>query len=272
MGTEPLRIDLEKAINGKRKSTSRQLPGFIIKFIKRIVHEDEINDFLSKHGSKVGMDFVDAAIDYLGLKIEVRGAENIPDKGLFTFASNHPIGGLDGLSVIRFLGNKYNGDIKVLANDLLMNITNLHPFFLPINKHGNQAKESTLMINNMYKSNSQIFIFPAGLVSRRIKGKVVDLEWKKSFITKSVQNKRDIIPLYIDGRISNFFYNLAYLRGIFRIKTNIEMLFLPNEMFKLRNKTLTLTFGKPISHTSIDRSKSAIEWAEVIKQEVYKLA
>lgn len=272
MGTEPLRIDIEKALNDKRKSTSRPLPKFIINFLKRIVHENEINDFLSKHGDKVGMDFADAAIEYLGLKVELKGTENIPNEGMFTFASNHPIGGLDGLAAIRYLGTKYNKDIKVLANDLLMNITNLHPFFLPVNKHGNQAKESAIMINKMYHSSSQILIFPAGLVSRRVKGKIIDLDWKKSFVTKSIHGKRDIIPLHISGRVTNFFYNLASLRVFLGIKTNLEMLFLPREMFKLRNKTLTLTFGKPIPYASLDRSKNAKAWADEIKKEVYKLA
>lgn len=269
MGTTALKVDVEKALQEKRKNKSKP-PKYLVNILRRIAHEDELNAFLDLHGDKMGLDFVKASIEFMELKVHIVGSENIPEKGRFVFVANHPIGGLDGLAVIAHLGNIYP-TIKGLANDILMNIKNLHSFFLPVNKTGNQARDSARMINEMYKSDDQIFIFPAGLVSRRKHGKIEDLEWKKSFVSKSISSKRDIVPIHISGRVTNFFYNLAYLRALFGIKTNIEMLFLPHEMFKLRNKSLTLTFGKPISYQTLDSSKTAFEWAQAIKQDLYKL-
>jgi putative hemolysin len=168
--------------------------------------------------------------------------------------------------------SRYYTNFKFLSNDILMNIVNLIPVFLPINKHGRQASESASQLHEAYLSDMQIVTFPSGLVSRYINKQVMDLEWKKNFIAKAVRYKRDVVPVYFTGRNSNFFYRLYRLRKFFGIKANLEMFYLVDETYKHRNDSLTVTFGKPIPYTTFDHSKTSTQWAKWVKEQVYALA
>ena len=143
--------------------------------------------------------------------------------------------------------------------------------FLPVNKHGAQARDAVLMIEEAYSSGCQILYFPAGLCSRKKRGVIKDLQWQKSFINKAIQHKRDIVPAFFSGRNSNFFYNLANFRKLLGLKANIEMLYLADEMFRQKDKVIRLVFGKPISWETFDKTKSALEWADWVKSVVYDL-
>lgn len=266
-----LKIDVEKVFASKSEKLAKLLPGFIIRYLKRIIHQDELNDFLQRNHTKHGVEFADSVLEELQISFEIKGLENISKEGNYIFASNHPLGGPDGIILISIFG-KFFPKIRFLVNDLLMNVTNLSDVFIPINKHGGQAKEAAKLIENAYNSDVTILTFPAGLVSRKQKGKIEDLEWKKSFIAKSVKYKRDIVPIHIDGRNSNFFYNLANLRKFLGLKSNLEMLYLPNELFKQRGRKFTIQIGKPISYQTFDKRFSYEQWAEKIKRETYKLA
>ena len=266
-----LKIDVEKVFASKSEKLAKLLPSFIIRYLKRIIHQDEINDFLSRNHHKQGIEFADSVLEELDVKFKIEGLENIDKNGRYLFASNHPLGGPDGIILISIFGKEF-GNIKFLVNDILMNIKNLSDVFIPINKHGGQAKTAAMQLENAYQSEATILTFPAGLVSRKQKGKIEDLEWKKSFIAKSIKHKRDILPIHIDGRNSNFFYNLANLRKFFGLKSNLEMLYLPNELFKQRGKTFTVRIGKPVSYKTFDKSLSYDKWAEKMKRETYKLA
>ncbi|MGQ1910923.1 1-acyl-sn-glycerol-3-phosphate acyltransferase [Marinifilum sp. RC60d5] len=266
-----LKIDIEKVIASKSEKMANLLPGFIIRYLKRIIHQEELNDFLSRNYQKKGIEFADSVLAELDIKFKIEGLENIEENGRYLFASNHPLGGPDGIILISIFGKEF-GKIKFLVNDILMNIKNLSDVFIPINKHGGQAKEAAKMLENAYQSDATILTFPAGLVSRKQEGKIEDLSWKKSFIVKSIKHKRDIVPIHIDGRNSNFFYNLANLRKFLGLKTNLEMLYLSNELFKQRGKTFTIRIGKPISYQTFDRSMPYDKWAEKIKRKTYKLA
>ncbi|NOU60079.1 1-acyl-sn-glycerol-3-phosphate acyltransferase [Marinifilum caeruleilacunae] len=266
-----LKIDVEKVFASKSEKLAKLLPGFIIRYLKRIVHQEEINDFLSRNHQKQGIEFADSVLEELDITFKIEGLENLDKNGRYLFASNHPLGGPDGIILISIFGKEF-GDIKFLVNDILMNIKNLSDVFIPINKHGGQAKAAALLLENAYKSDATILTFPAGLVSRKQKGKIEDLDWKKSFIAKSIKHKRDIVPIHMDGRNSNFFYNLANLRKFLGLKSNLEMLYLPNELFKQRGKTFTVRIGKPVSYKTFDKSLSYDKWAEKMKRETYKLA
>ncbi|RUT78136.1 1-acyl-sn-glycerol-3-phosphate acyltransferase [Ancylomarina longa] len=265
---EFLKIDIEKVFAGKSEKLAKLLPNFIIRYLKRIIHQDELNDFLSRNHHKQGIEFADSVLEELDISFKIEGLENINKEDRYLFASNHPLGGPDGIILISIFGKIYP-EIKFLVNDILMNIRNLSDVFIPINKHGGQAKEAALKLEKAYKSDAAILTFPAGLVSRKQKGKIEDLDWKKSFIAKSVKHQRNIVPIHIDGRNSDFFYNLANLRKFFGLKSNLEMLYLPNELFKQRGKTFTVRIGKPISYQTFDKSYS--KWAEKMKKETYKL-
>ncbi len=265
-----LKIDVEKVIASKSKRLAKWLPRFIIRYLKRIIHQEEINDFLKENHEKQGVDFTDSALKELNITYKIEGQERLNPEGRYLFASNHPLGGPDGIILISIFGRTF-APIKFMVNDILMHVKNVQDIFLPINKHGAQAKQAAKQIEEAYQSEATILTFPAGLVSRKQKGKIEDLEWKKSFIAKAIKHQRDIVPIHIDGRNSNFFYNLANIRKFWGLKANLEMLYLPDELFKQRDKVFTITIGEPISYKSLTTEKSHKQWAEEIKQKVYQL-
>ena len=264
------KIDVRKILFSKNPALSRTIPAFVINYLKRIVHQDELNVFLGKYGHLRDSELIAAGLTHFGIKFNVTGSENIPDSGRYIFVSNHPLGGLDGLVFIYEL-SKHFPDIKFPVNDILTNIKNLSGIFLPVNKHGTQAKDAARLIEEAYSSDCQILYFPAGLCSRKKRGIIKDLQWHKSFISKSIQHKRDIVPAFFSGRNSNFFYNLSNFRKLVGIKANIEMLYLADEMFKQKDKEISLVFGNPIPWETFDKSRSAIEWAEWVKSITYDL-
>ncbi len=264
-------IYIEQLFKSKNPGLAKMIPGFVFSYLKKIIHQNDINDFITRYGERKGLAFSDAILEYLNVSYKVKGIENLPSpEGRYIFVSNHPLGGPDGIILISFLGTHYP-ELKFPVNDLLLNLKNLNNIFLPVNKHGAQAKNAVAAIEEAYASGCQMIMFPAGLVSRKQKGIIKDLEWQKSFVSKAVQHQRDIIPIFIDGKNSDFFYNLANFRKKIKLKANLEMLYLPDETFKQRNKTFTLHIGKPIPWQSLNKSKKPAEWAQEIKEMVYAL-
>lgn len=263
------RIYLKEVIRNKSASLSRIMPRFVLNYLRRIVHEEDVNSFLDRHGHKVGLPFVEAIIEEFEIDIRIIGKENIPAEGRYILAANHPQGGLDGIAFMKATAS-VRQDFVFPVNDILLNIDNLKPFFIPVNKHGSNA-ENIRTFNETFASEKLLLYFPAGLVSRKKKGKIRDLEWKKTIVTKARQHKRDIIPVYIDARNSNFFYRLANFRTGLGIKANIEMLYLVNETYKQQGRTMTFVFGDPISWESFDRSKTDLQWAAMLREKVYEL-
>ena len=264
-------IDIDKVLREKAPKYYKYIPRFVVSYLKRIVHQEELNVFLRDSKDKVGVDFLKACLEFLDANIVVKGEENLPKEGLYTFVSNHPLGGQDGVALGYILGSFYNGKVKYMVNDLLMNLQGLAPLCIPINTTGKQAKDFPRMVEAGFASDDQLIMFPAGLCSRRQNGVIRDLDWKKTFIVKSVQTHRDVVPIHFEGRNSNFFYNLANICKFLGIKVNIAMLYLADEMLKNRHKTFTVTIGKPISWQTFDKSKTPAEWAAYVKDIVYKL-
>lgn len=266
---QPEFIDVAKVIERKSPSLRKRLPGFIISYLRRIVHEDELNEFLRLYGHLEGVPFIEGALEFMNTRVKVVGLENIPEKGKAIVASNHPLGGLDGLALMMTVAKRRN-DLVFPVNDILMNVKNLEPLFIPINKHGSNT-ENIQIINDTFASDKVVCYFPAGLVSRKRRGIIKDLEWHPTFITKAKRFKRDIIPTHISGRNTNFFYNLANIRKLLHIKSNIEMLYLVDEFHKQKNKTITITFGKPVPYGTFDRRHTKQEWASLMRDFIYTL-
>lgn len=264
-------IDIDKVLREKAPKHYKYIPKFVVSYLKKIVHQDQLNTFLHESEGQIGVDFLKAALEFLDAKIEVKGEENLLREGLYTFVSNHPLGGQDGLALGYVLGSFYDGKVKYMVNDLLMNLSGLAPLCIPINKTGKQAKDFPRMVEAGFASDDQLIMFPAGLCSRRQNGAIRDLDWKKTFIVKSVQSRRDVVPIYFEGKNSNFFYNLANISKALGIKFNIAMLYLADEMFKNKHKTFTVTIGKPIPWETFDHSKTPAQWAAYVKEIVYKL-
>lgn len=274
MDSKVFTIDIDEIVRGKVGAKARFVPRFVLSWLKRIIHQDEVNEFILGEGDKQGMPWLDDCMEYLGTTLNVKGLENLPDDSdgrLFTFVSNHPLGGPDGVALGHLLGHRYGGRIKYLVNDLLMNLHGLAPFFVPINKTGKQSRNFPQLVEAVFNSPNHIIMFPAGLCSRRINGQIHDLPWQKTFITKSVETRRDIVPIRFNGRNSDFFYRIANVGKRLGLKFNIAMLFLVDELYKNRGKTFDVTIGKPIPYSTFDKSRKPQEWAAYVEDIVYKL-
>ncbi|MFR0678110.1 1-acyl-sn-glycerol-3-phosphate acyltransferase [Dysgonomonas mossii] len=272
MNHEPQILDLDKVLAEKAPKIYNKVPRFAINYLKRKIHLDELNEILTIYADKYGVDFMQAVVGYFNLTLETSGLENIQDDRKYIFVSNHPLGGLDGICLSAVIGERFDKKIKYVVNDVLYFIKNLQPIFLPVNKYGRQSKQATKSLNEAYESDNQIITFPAGLCSRQENGKIHDLDWKKNFILKAVESRRDVVPVHFEGKNSNFFYRFANIRKRLGIKFNIELILLPDEMFKNKNKSFSITFGEPIPYTFFDNSKSAMQWAQYVKEKSYNLA
>lgn len=263
-------VVVEDIIRDKNPRLMKLLPRFVVRYIKRMIHENEVNEFIDLHGHKYDLEFVHAVLTEFNVKIIVVGEENIPATGGCIFAMNHPLGGFDALAIIQALSGKRT-DIKFIVNDILLQLKNMKGLFVGVNKHGKNSTSMLEDIDKVYASGKAVLIFPAGLVSRK-QGRIIrDLEWKKSFITKAKQHERNIIPVHIEAKNSNWFYGLARWRKRLGIKANIEMFYLVDEMYRQRNRTITVIFGKAIPYQAFDKRYTDKEWAEKMKEHVYAL-
>ena len=235
-----------------------------------MIHQEEINLALVKLKNYSGVEFISEVLKELKIEYEVEGLDNIDLQKRYVVVSNHPMGGLDGLVLLELFGKLFSG-VKSMTNDLLYHLEPLKPVFIPVNKYGRQSQQSVAMLKESYLSNDPILYFPAGLCSRKIKGEITDLEWRKSYLTQAVKHKRDILPLYFEGRNSNLFYRLANLRVRLGIKFNFETILLPHEMFRQKNRRLKLYIGKAISHEELTDGKTLQEWNSEIRKRVYNL-
>ncbi len=264
-------IDIRKIFREKNARLARYIPGFAFTLIERLVHLRFVNSILEKHGKKHGFEFAEACIREFNITRELRGEENLPDGGRFIFVSNHPLGGFDGMILVTILEKKYH-NLKVLVNDILMNISLMNEIFVPINKHGRQSFDAVRRLDEIFRSDDQILTFPAGLVSRKRKGVIRDPEWKKNFITKAIHFKRDVVPIHVSGRCTNFFYFMAKARKFLRIKSNLEMMLLPDETYRHRNEHIIITVGYPVKWETFDKRFSPSEWAGKMQDYVYSLS
>ena len=267
-------IDIEKILRDKMGKKARYVPRFVISWLKKIIHEDEVNRFLWENRKLEGTEWLTACVQYLNMTLDIVGAENLPDKHvgkLYTFVSNHPLGGQDGVSLGSIIGQHYDGKFRYLVNDLLLNLPGLKPVSIGINKTGRQSRDFPRMVEAGFNSDNHLLMFPAGLNSRKINGEIHDLPWKKTFITKSVETHRDVVPIHFSGRNSKRFYRIAKFSDRW-LPFNLAMLFLVDEMYRNVGKTFRITIGKPIPWQTFNKTKSPMEWAKFVEDRVYGLS
>lgn len=263
-------VNVANVLKEKNPKLYKYTPSCVLRGLAKLIHQDEINKVVAENSNDTPTEFAQHTLDYLQVKIGVHHEENFPKEGRYIVVANHPLGGLDGLALIALAG-RYRTDVRFPVNDLLMHLTPLQEAFIPINKHGRNNHDFAQQLDAAFASDDLIFYFPAGLCSRKQKGEIKDLDWKKTIITKAKQHHRDIIPAFFDAKNSNRFYNLANIRKKLGFKFNIEMILLPDEMFRQKGNTFEVTFGKPISYQSFESSRTDLQWASWLKEEVYKL-
>ncbi|MCX8081052.1 MAG: 1-acyl-sn-glycerol-3-phosphate acyltransferase [Bacteroidia bacterium] len=244
------------------------LPSFLVHYLKKKLHEDEINRAMFNLSKYQGLEFNEQCLNYLNIKVEPLFYEKIPETGPILIVANHPLGGLDGMGLMKAV-SFIRKDIRFIVNDILLNLKNFGELFVGVNKIGNNAKKSLLELESLFSSQNAILIFPAGLVSRKQGNKIMDLEWSKSFVKKSINHNITVYPVFIEGKNSMFFYRFANFRKFLRIKANLEMLLLPDEMFKQKGQTLKIIFGKKILPQTFDHRHSSKKWAELVKLYIY---
>jgi 1-acyl-sn-glycerol-3-phosphate acyltransferase len=263
-------IDIRKLIKSKNPRLLKWLPGFVVRYFERILHQDEINQFLIDHKEVYDIEFCHELMKYFNINVIIDGAENIPSNERIVIVMNHPLGGMDAMAFISGVAH-IRQDYKFIVNDLLLNLKNLQGLFLGVNKFGKNDGSTRNKIDTLFESNDTVCIFPAGKVSRRIKGEIADLEWKKTFVTLSRKYNRKIVPIYIDGELSNFFYRLFELRQRIGIKTNIEMMYLADEMFKQKNKTIRFSVKECIDLQNFYPNENDREVSERIRNILYDI-
>ncbi|MGN0186857.1 MAG: 1-acyl-sn-glycerol-3-phosphate acyltransferase [Paludibacteraceae bacterium] len=262
-------VDVE-ALLGPR--LLKKIPRFAINYLKKIVHQDDLNAAIKANPDVIGTDFLRVALDTLDIHANVRGIENLPHDGLYIFACNHPLGGPEALIIGDVISQHYGANLKFIVNSLLTEMKPLAPLFLPVKIGGKQTRAISEQMKQLFASDNQICIFPAGICARKINGQVTEMPWKKMFIGRARKSHRDIIPVHCTGENSRRFYLLAKIGQLLHLKFNIAMLYLVDELYKKQHQTFTVTFGKPIPWQSLDKTKTDIEWAADIRQNVMNLA
>lgn len=264
-------INVRKIIAERNPKLLKWLPGFVIRYIERIIHQDDINEFMLRHENAGAYEFCTAVMNEFEMELNLIGKENVlqPPQSCI-FVGNHPLGGFDAVAIVSSL-NDVRPDIKFIVNDFLLSLKNMQGRFIGVNKLGRNAVKSLQDVEKQFADPSPTFIFPAGLVSRRQNGVIRDLEWRKTFVSKAKKYKKPVIPVYIEGSLTNRFYRLANIRKALGIKFNIEMFFLVDELYKKKAAKMDIVIGEPISPETFDSSKSEKEWAEWTKEKIYQL-
>lgn len=273
--TKPIQIDLRQIVRQRLGRYSRLVPGFVVRWLERTVCQDRLNELLRNNYPSEGADFCKGVLRDLDVSLEIVDEQNLPsaDNRRVVIVSNHPLGGLDGMALIAWATRRYGGMVRFVVNDLLNAVAPLRPVFVPVNKHGGQSRESIRAVEDVFAGNDPVLVFPAGLCSRRgDDGQIADLKWQKMFVSKAIEHHRDIIPLYFSGRNSDFFYNFARRRKKLGLKFNIEMIYLPSEVFRAAGSRFKLVCGKTISWQSLGDIRTASAQAAHIRSLVYSMA
>lgn len=271
--SKPIRIDIGQVLESRLGSRANMIPRFLVRWLERLICQDKLNELLENNFPLRGAEFCEGVLCDLDVSLDVVGEENMPDKTRIIIAANHPLGGLDGLSMISWVSRHYHRQAHFVVNDLLMAVEPLTDCFVPVNKHGRQNRNTLTTLDEVLAGDAPLVIYPAGLCSRlHDNGVIADLEWNKMFITKAIESHRDIVPVHFDGRNSQLFYNIARWRRKLGIKINLEMALLPREIFRSAGSTFTLRCGKPIPWQSLQGGSKASKQASILRRTVYNLA
>lgn len=271
----PLRIDLKNVMVkklGRRRMSF--IPDFVVRKLEDIICVPEINRLLRENYPKTGGDFARGILSSLNVRVDMHNTANVPppSQRRVLFVSNHPMGGIEGMAMIDWMSRYYGGQIYVMVNDILMALEPLQNVFVPVNKHGHQGVRTAERLEEALASDNPMLVFPAGWVSRlNFKNQLHDIPWHKTFVNKAIEYKRMIQPMFCDGQNSMFFYRFAKFRERIGIKLNIEMVQLPREVLKMRNRCFNIICGKTIHWDSLRGGQHALATANDICRTVYAL-
>ena len=268
---ESLFVDINKILGAwPRNKFLRKL---VAGFLKRRLHQDQVNEAIMQAKCPVGAGFFDDALRYLNITFRIRGEEHLQADKQYIFVCNHPLGGPEALIIGSVFRQLYGDGFKVPVTPLLAHLKPLSEFFVPVNNlSSKQSRDLGERIAAMFTSDKQVLVFPAGLCARKMKGKITEMPWKKMFVTQARRYERDVVPVHISGHNSRWYFFLAKLSKFLRLKINIGMLYLVDELFKQCGNEFVITFGEPVPYTTFDKSKSDREWAAEMQERVKALS
>ena len=263
-------IDIAEVLRQKAPELSRRIPRFAVEWLRRTVHERDINHILASYWDLPPQEFIRACFREWQVTYSAHGLDRLDPAGRYLFVANHPFGGMDGMMLADKLIDRF-GDARVVVNDLLMHVEPLRPLWIPVNKHGSQNSAYARRFDEAFAGDLPILTFPAGLCSRRIGGRIADTEWKTNFLKKAAASGRTIVPVFVEGRLSDFFYRVDRIHKALGIRFNIEMLWLPDEMFSQQGRHFRIVVGDPVPAEELTQFGSLREQAEAIRRKTYFL-
>ncbi|MFI3316369.1 MAG: acyltransferase [Rikenellaceae bacterium] len=263
-------LDTPAVIASKAPKAAKFIPGFVYSYLKRLLHQDGLNEILSDGWDLSPQQFVQSVFKRWRITYTFEGIEKLDPSGRYIFAANHPFGGMDGMMIAERLIENF-GDARVVVNDLLMHLEPLKPIWIPVNTLGAQNPEYVRLFEQGFASDIPILMFPAGICSRVVDGKIADLQWKNTFVKRAHATGRQIVPLHVEGSLNKGFYRLYKWRKALRIKANIEMLLLVDGMFGQQGKHFRMVVGEPITPEQLRELGSVREQVAHVRERCYAL-
>jgi len=265
-------LDIQSLIEKKFKKI-QTLPFFLKKpiygILKNILYEKRINNFLKKYGSSTSFEFIEHILDNFNFsyKVALNQIENIPTTGRVIIIANHPLGMLDALCLIHMI-KRVREDIKIVANDILVQIEPLKPLFLSVDTFGGKIPKNSIdKIYNSLNNEEAIIIFPAGEVSRLSIAGVKDTKWQKGFLKFALNKNVPILPIYIKAKNSLLFYTVSMLNK------RLSAFLLPHEMFNKKNRSIEFKIGRLIPYNSFKDTNIHIQEKVILfKQHLYNIS
>jgi len=265
-------LNIEQAVQQKFPKFEHSKPWFkksTLSFLRRITHEQEVNRFLEQHSQLTGFDFIDEVLDYFNFSYSIshRHRNNIPASGRVVIVANHPLGALDGLSLLKMVG-EVRRDVKIVANDMLLDFAALKPLFLPVDNLTKSTRKSSIAtIIASLNRDEAIIVFPAGEVSRIRPSGVRDGKWNSGFLTFAKKTNSPILPVFVGARNSSLFYSASM------VYKPLSGMMLAREMFNKNSKTIQVCIGEPIPYQQIEALPLVkAEKAKLLRRHLYRMA
>lgn len=269
--SQTLKISIDDMIRRRWPRAAACMPRAAVRALEHCLCVDRLNDYIVGHAHLPTAEFLHGFLSSLQVTYSVEGLDSLRSDGRYIMASNHPFGGLDGVILAATMIDRF-GDVGVVVNDLLSEIRPLSGIWIPVNTHGAQRSDNVRRYDEVMRSDKPVVTFPAGLCSRRIAGRVRDTRWHPSFVKRAIMHGRDIVPVYVDGQLSDAFYRMAAMRRRLGIGVNLEMLRLPSEMYAQRGQHISIRIGKPLSCHDIRHSESTHDVCRQVRDKVYEMA
>ena len=265
-------LNIEQAVQQKFPNFDKTRPWIrnpTLGFLRKITHEQEVNRFLEQHQDLRGFDFIDHVLDYFDFSYSIshRDRNNIPASGRVVIVANHPLGALDGLSLLKLVG-EVRRDVKIVANDMLMNFDALGSLFLPVDNLSKSTRKSSISrIIDCLNNEEAVIVFPAGEVSRMRPSGVRDGKWNSGFLNFAKKTHSPILPVYIGARNSSLFYSASM------VYKPLSGMMLAHEMFNKNSKNISMRVGEPIAFQQIDQLPLVkAEKAKLLRRHLYRMA